>query len=149
MDVPPDGRPRVERVWVHPDPVKVLRDWLEVVGPHLARVASPRGFESRRLVIAVPDEPWDKEITNLVEEILPRLRAKEGWQALRGIKTVVDASEVQAPRPREAPRPPPPETAPPEDIALAARAIPDPSIADRWVRAVARLLLRTRDAGTL
>jgi Dna[CI] antecedent, DciA len=127
------------------DPMALLSAWWETVGAGLARVASPRGVEAGFLRIAVPDPRWEREMKALSEGILARLRTRKGFRDLRGIEVVVEP-------PSPAPFHPDPgatlprETVPPAEILSAAEAFADPVLAERWARAVARLLVRAGGA---
>ncbi|HMC82007.1 MAG TPA: DciA family protein [Candidatus Polarisedimenticolia bacterium] len=127
------------------DPVSLLRAWWETVGAGLARVASPRGVEAGFLRIAVPDPRWEREMTAQSEGILERLRGRKGLRDLRGIELVVEPSPPPPSLPHRkvaVPR----EVDPPMEILRAASSIADPVLAERWARAVGRLLSRAGGA---
>jgi len=139
MDSPPRAGSAAEVLAL--DPVSLLNAWWETVGAGLARVASPRGVEAGFLRIAVPDPRWEREMTTLSEGILARLREKKGLRDLRGIELVVEPFPPAHFLPdREAELPT--EVDPPMEILRAAGSIADPVLAERWARAVGRVLSR-------
>ncbi len=129
-----------------PDPVLLLRAWWEVVGPQLGRIAAPRGVESGRLLIALPDARWEQELRGRLPEILPRLRARKGLEGLRWIETFVEPPSPVPPAVPQTQRCPSDPNHAPEDIARAANLIRDADLSKRWTRAVARLLERVDEA---
>lgn len=129
-----------------PDPVLLLRAWWGVVGPQLGRIAAPRGVESGRLLIALPDARWEQEIRGRLPEILPRLRARRGLEGLRWIETFVEPPPPVRPAVPETRGCPSAPNQPPEEIARAADLIRDADLSRRWTKAVARLLERVDEA---
>ena len=126
-----------------PDPLTLLSAWWRAVGGPLARVASPRGVVRRRLRVAVPDARWKRQVGEHLEEILARLRGMESLEGLEGIDLVVEPAPAPgAVSPGAGAGTP--ESEPPGEIALSARAIPDGDLARRWVAAVSRILARRR-----
>ena len=145
----PRFRPRSpEDVPGEPDPLTLLAAWWRAVGEQMAAAASPRGYSRGRLLVAVPDPHWKREVGLHLEEILARLRREELLQGIQGIDLVLEprpprqtSASGSAGRPVDPPDPPP-------EIALSAESIPDPDLARRWKAAVGLLLARReRDRG--
>ncbi len=125
-----------------PDPLALLAAWWRAVGGPMAAAASPRGLSRNRLLVAVPDAPWKREVAVHLEEILSRLRRTEGLRALEGIDLVVEPAPSRSP---SLPGNKTVESAPPEpppEIASSAESIPDRDLARRWKAAVGLLLAR-------
>lgn len=125
-----------------PDPLALLAAWWRAVGGQMAAAASPRGFFRGRLLVAVPDAHWKREVALHLEEILARLRRADFLRALEGIDLVV---ETGPPRRSSLPGDGAGEVAspePPREIALSAESIPDGDLARRWKAAVGLLLAR-------
>ena len=125
-----------------PDPLTILAAWWRAVGEKMAAAASPRGFSRGRLLVAVPDLHWKREVTLNLEEILARLRREELLRGLQGIDLVLEPRSPQRAsasgedmRPAESPEPP-------REILLSAESIPDEDLARRWKAAVGLLLAR-------
>ena len=108
----------------------------------MAAAASPRGFSRGRLLVAVPDAHWKREVAVHLEEILARLRRADFLRALEGIELVV---ETGPPRRSSLPGNGAGESVspePPREIAFSAESIPDGDLARRWKAAVGLLLAR-------
>ena len=125
-----------------PDPLALLAAWWRAVGGQMAAAASPCGFSRGRLLVAVPDAHWKREVAVHLEEILARLRRADFLRALEGIDLVVEAGP---PRRSSVPREGTGQiasTEPPREIAFSAESIPDGDLARRWKAAVGLLLAR-------
>ena len=73
-----------------PEPVALLAAWWRAVGGPMAGTASPRGLARGRLLVAVPDESWRREVALHLDEILARLRRENFLRGLEGIDLVVE-----------------------------------------------------------
>ena len=125
-----------------PDPLALLAAWWRAVGGQMAAAASPCGFSRGRLLVAVPDAHWKREVTVHLEEILARLRRADFLRELEGIELVV---ETGPPRRSSLPGDGAEEflsPEPPREIAFSAESIPDGDLARRWKAAVGLLLAR-------
>ena len=125
-----------------PDPLALLAAWWRAVGGQMAAVASPRGVNGGRLLVAVPDAQWKREVAVHREEILARLRCADFLRALEGIDLVVETGPPRRPSLSVdgAAEPASPEL--PKEISFSAESIPDGDLARRWKAAVGLLLAR-------
>jgi len=145
MEIPEFRRRRLARSAAVPDPVLRLMGWWKVAGARMAGAVSLRGIRGGRILLAVPDASWEREVRRLSGEILSRLRRQEGWRDLEGIDLVLDTESASVDS-----KPWLPEhslATAPEEIRLAAESIADPGIAQRWTRAVGWMLSRTKTRG--
>ena len=143
MEVPSFRPIPAEKHPESPDPLTLLSGWWRAVGGPMARVASPRGVVRRRLRVAVPDGRWKRQVGEHLDEILARLRRMEGLEGLEGIDLVVEPGPVAGVASPGAGAGAP-DSDPPGEITLSARAIQDGDLARRWVAAVSRILARRR-----
>jgi Dna[CI] antecedent, DciA len=132
-----------------PEPVAIVRAWCRVAGCEMARIAVPRGLEGARLLIAVPDERWLKELEGHRDHLLERLRREAGTRHIREIEILLDPSTAPvAPRAAGPPERPAHSGPIPDEIQLAADAIPDAELGRRLASAAAALLARMARAGS-
>jgi predicted nucleic acid-binding Zn ribbon protein len=68
----------------------VVRHWPEMVGPAVAAHARPRSLRDATLTIAVDAGPWATEVRYLGPELVRRLGAVVGPDAVRAVRVVVD-----------------------------------------------------------
>lgn len=134
----------VREVAAEPAAVALLKAWWYAAGPTLARAARPAGVAGGMLELVVGDRRWQRQIEEVREVLLARLRHRKGIEKISGIRVVIDPHEAvhrEADRPEKAP-----ETAAPEEILLAAQSIDDADLKRRLCGAIGRTLQR-RAAG--
>ena len=73
-----------------PEPVALLAAWYRAVGRPMAAAASPRGLSRGRLLVAVPNESWKREVALHLDEVLARLRREDFLRELEAIDLVVE-----------------------------------------------------------
>ena len=129
-----------------PEPLRLVEAWSRAVGPQLARVASPRGYETGRLLISVADSLWKKEIERQLPRILSRLRNHPEVPEILEVVLLVEPLPPVADSHKKSPGPTQASEAPPEEVVRAARKISDDEMARRWTRAVTRILSRVAAA---
>lgn len=67
------------------DRAAVIPAWAEVVGPQIAKVSEPAGFDGDVLFVRVASSAWLSELKRLEREILGRLNAFRRHGAFRRI----------------------------------------------------------------
>jgi hypothetical protein len=124
-----------------PAPVSLVRAWWDVAGPALARAARPAGVVEGVLEVVVGDRGWHRQVEELRDILLSRLRRRRGCEDLSGIRVILELSSREG---REDRRESPPGDTPaaPEEILRAAQAIDDPDLGRRWCGAIGRQLQR-------
>ena len=127
-----------------PSPVALVRAWWDAAGPALARAGHPAGMVGNELERVVGDRGWQRQIEELREVLLARLRRRKGLEKLAGIRVALDPSRRAEPQACD--RPPAGSLPAPEEILRAAQAIADAELQARWCSAIGRLLQR-RNAG--
>ena len=128
-----------------PAAVALLKAWWDAAGPTLARAARPAGVDGGWLELRVNDGRWQRQIEEVREILLARLRRRKGLEELSGIRVVVDPHAAAAGEPDRRP-PAAPLVPAPEEILRAAQSIDDANLKGRWCGAIARHLQR-RAAG--
>lgn len=126
---------------VDPAAVALLKAWWDVAGPTLARAARPAGLAEGMLDLVVDDRRWQRQIEEVREILMARLRRRRGMEKLSGIRVVVDPRGAVAPEADRACSTLPPVPAP-EEILRAAQAIEDDDLKGRWCDAIGRHLQR-------
>ena len=119
--------------------IALLKAWWEAAGPTLARAARPAGVAGGRLELLVDDGRWQRQIEEVHEILLARLRRRKGLEDLCGIRVVVDPRATLAREPDGVPTAVLPA---PEEILRAAQSIEDDDLKRRWCGAIARHLMR-------
>jgi predicted nucleic acid-binding Zn ribbon protein len=67
---------------------RVIRHWMQVVGPHLAAKSTPEKFERGVLTVAVTSAPWAQELRLRKAELVIRLNDAAGKGLFEDIKFV-------------------------------------------------------------
>jgi hypothetical protein len=142
MEIPRFRPSSPEDVPGEPDPLTLLAAWWRAVGEKMAAAASPRGFSRGRLLVAVPDLHWKREVGLHLEEILARLRREDLLQGIQGIDLVLEPRPPRQASASDRAERPVESAEPPLEIALSAESIPDEDLARRWKAAVGLLLAR-------
>jgi|SRR5262245_3051658 len=127
-----------------PAPVALVRAWWDCAGEGLARAARPTGVADGKLEVVVADLRWQRQIEDLRDVLLARLRRRKGCENLAGIRVLVEPSAGGMPRAEGGESVSGPLRAP-EEIRRAAQSIEDPELGRRWCEAVSRHL-RRRDS---
>jgi hypothetical protein len=86
-----------------PATAQVLADWASIVGPAIAAVTTPRRLSASTLTIACTG-PIAMELQYLAPELIGRINAHLGSQAVTGLRFVQTAAS-QAPPPPARPAP--------------------------------------------
>jgi hypothetical protein len=84
-----------------PATAQVLADWTEIIGPAIAAVTTPRRLASGTLTIACAG-PIAMELQHLANEVMARINAHLGIQAvtaLRFVQTLGDVSRLSSATP--------------------------------------------------
>jgi hypothetical protein len=79
----------------------LMADWAEVVGPSLAAVTTPRRLSAGSLTIACAG-PVAMELTHLAPQLIARINAHLGRQAVERLRFVQQAAGPAPARPRPA-----------------------------------------------
>ncbi len=66
---------RARGLWEGVQRASVISDWAERVGPQIARVATPVGFDRGTLFVEVRSSAWLMELEMMERRILARLNA--------------------------------------------------------------------------
>ncbi|HEU5182690.1 MAG TPA: DciA family protein [Candidatus Polarisedimenticolia bacterium] len=136
----------VREIAADPAAVALLKAWWDAAGPTLARAARPAGVSGGVLELVVGDHRWQRQVEEVREVLLDRLRHRKGIEKIGGIRVVIDPHEAVHrgdDRPEAVPA-----TAAPEEILRAAQLIDDASLKERLCGAIGRHLQR-RAAGKL
>lgn len=120
--------------------------WTRVVGSEIARRSEVVSLDRRTLTVRVTDAGWQRVLHRMQAQILSRLAAIAGEMAPTRLGFVVGAiapvpGEPQSPALAE-PRAPDP----PAEVEVAARAIGDPELRERFLRSAALYLQRKHHA---
>ena len=121
--------------------------WAGVVGPAVSDKARPvRRSQAGLVTVACVDAVWSQTLSSQADDLLDRLRAAAGADALSGLRFVPDEHALRAVGDAALPLPPPPRaplTA--EELAAAERlvaGVADPVLRDLLARAAARAPVR-------
>ena len=72
-----------------PAALRIAEAWAEIVGPDVARRATPGGIENGELVVQVRGSVWYAELKRSASRLLlPKIRAFPGGDAVRSIRVV-------------------------------------------------------------
>lgn len=63
----------------------VKRNWSSLVGPQISRRAQPGDLRGGTLTVIVDNSPWLQELTLRQGELLSRLQARYGADAVKGL----------------------------------------------------------------
>ena len=72
-----------------PAALRIAESWAEIVGPDVARRATPGGIENGELVVQVRGSVWYAELKRSASRLLlPKIRAFPGGESVRAIRVV-------------------------------------------------------------
>jgi len=127
-----------------PEPVAIVRAWVNAAGPEVARVAFPLGLVGGRLQVVVAHENWLRELEGHRQRLLERIRRETGMSGVLEIVFLQESSGSQgAGASRARPQEDPVHAGPiPSEILTAADAIADAEMGRRLARVAANLLAR-------
>lgn len=80
-------------------PGKVAFAWRVAVGPAMDRATRPRLTETGTLLVAAADEHWARETTRSLPQIMARLEAFLGPDAVRCVRVRVERIDDRPTRP--------------------------------------------------
>jgi predicted nucleic acid-binding Zn ribbon protein len=123
--------------------VAVNLAWQRAAGSGLQRQAVPFRFDGRKLVIAVMDSLWQKQLRSMGPELLRRINRMLGqdlveWIDFQIAPALVERSQANFKQERSAKRSSPA----PADVLNAASAIEDEDLRARFVRAAENCIAR-------
>lgn len=64
----------------------IERDWPALVGPQVSQRSRPRDLRDRTLTVLVDNSPWLQEMTLREREILARVQARYGSDAIKALR---------------------------------------------------------------
>lgn len=121
----------------------VFAAWRRVAGGQITERTALSGFEDRRLVIAVPDITWKRNLESLASQLVFRLNASFGKPTVDFIEFRVSPSEIPAKTENRREDDVDAVSLPPE-IAVSASAIGDEKLRRTVLRAAANCLSRVQ-----
>lgn len=119
----------------------VFAAWRSVAGGQVAQRTSPLTVEDGRLVIAVADKTWKRNLETLAAQLLFRLNASLGKPMIDFIEFRIDRSVFELSG-RGHTRPEPPAPAPPVELSVSARKIRDEALRETVLKAAANCIAR-------
>ncbi|HEY2867751.1 MAG TPA: DUF721 domain-containing protein [Pyrinomonadaceae bacterium] len=72
--------------------------WRRIAGEQLAEHASPLALEGERLIVAVSDRSWQRNLESLAGEMVFRLNSKAGTKVVGFIEFRIDQSALKSGR---------------------------------------------------
>ena len=67
---------------------QVVKNWPEIVGRQIAKVATATRFEDTTLYVAVADDAWRQELVMQTESIIEKIRQYPYGQAVKQLRFV-------------------------------------------------------------
>ena len=117
--------------------------WRRVAGGQVSDRTEPIAVEDKRLVIAVPDKTWKRNLETLASQLLFKLNASLGKPLIDLIEFRIAPEAVK--RPENEGGDPAPEEAPmPVELSVSARKIRDEALRETVLKAAANCLARER-----
>lgn len=120
--------------------------WIGVVGGEISRRSEVVSLERQTLTVRVADAGWQRVLHRMQRQILSRLAAIAGDMAPTRLGFTVGAIAAGSPTSAPPARAETPRRAPPAEVELAAQAIGDLELRERFLRSAALYLERKHHA---